>query len=284
MSADVAATPADLVSLREARGLSAEDVHRQIKIHIDQVHAIERGDWAALPGVPFVRGALRSYGRALNIDVGPLLAGIGGESVPTDLKRASSLKEPIRRGGMLGFGNGGSGNGMTWVILSVIVLAAIALFFGRQHDPLDIPSWLSKVAAPAAAPGTSTPSAAAPTSSSSATEASKAAAVEIVVQASATPFSPEQIAITVTPAEGKELSEVPLQIAFSAETQLSLSQADGRVLLTGAQRANSSSALAARGPFTLVLPRHSAVKLNYDGKPVPLDLPAGSATFRAILQ
>jgi cytoskeleton protein RodZ len=281
MSVDVAATPADLIAFREARGVSPEDLHRQIKIHIDQVHALERGDWAALPGLPFVRGALRSYGRALGIDVGPLLAGIGGASMPTDLKRASSLTQPIRRGGMLGFGNGGSGSSITWVILSVVALAAIALFFGRQQEPGELPSWLSKRAAPPQS-STDQPPVVPPVVVAAASAAG--ASVEIGVKASATPYSAEQIAITITPADGQEQAEVPLQLTFLADTQISLSQADGRDLLSGPQRADSTSNLRVKGPITLVLPRYAAVKLRYDGKPVAIDLPAGNTSFRAILK
>lgn len=286
MTVDVAATVQDLVALREARGLTAEDLHRQIKIHIDQVHALERGDWAALPGLPFVRGALRSYGRALDIDVGPLLAGIGGDSVPTDLKRASSLKEPIRRSGMLGFGNGGSGSGVTWIILSVFALAAIALFFGRQHDPSDVPSWLSRRMA-SAPPTATTDVATAPARVAEPAERGEPGegpSLDIAIRASATPFSPEQIAVHVTPAQGKEQSEAALQLRFAADTLVSLSQDDGRNLLSGLQHGDSVSELRVKGPFTLVLPRSAAVRVVYDGRQVPIELPAGNTTFRTVLQ
>jgi len=67
-----------LVAARQARGVSGEDMLRVLKIAPRQLEALERGDWSALPGTPFVRGVLRAYARALEVDVAPLLDTVGG--------------------------------------------------------------------------------------------------------------------------------------------------------------------------------------------------------------
>ncbi|HMN82776.1 MAG TPA: DUF4115 domain-containing protein [Burkholderiaceae bacterium] len=133
----------DLVAAREARGLSTEDVQRQLKLHPRQVRAIEEGDWAALPGTPFVRGTLRNYGKLIEADVSPLLEAVSGASQPAELRRSSSLEEPLYASGMFGFGNGGSGHPWIWMSLLVVGIVALALYFGRDGDVSKIPSWLS---------------------------------------------------------------------------------------------------------------------------------------------
>lgn len=133
----------ELVAAREARGLSTEDVQRQLKLHPRQVRAIEEGDWAALPGTPFVRGTLRNYGKLIEADVSPLLEAVSGASQPAELRRSSSLEEPLHASGMFGFGNGGSGHPWIWISLLVVGIVALALYFGRDGDVSRIPSWLS---------------------------------------------------------------------------------------------------------------------------------------------
>ena len=132
----------ELVAAREARGLSVEDVQRQLKLHPRQVRAIEEGDWAALPGRPFVRGTLRNYGKLVEVDVSPLLEAISGASQPAELRRSSSLEEPLHASGMFGFGNGGSGHPWIWISLLAVGVVALALYFGRDGDVSKIPSWL----------------------------------------------------------------------------------------------------------------------------------------------
>lgn len=77
--------PADLLKAREARGWSRLDVVRQTKFQVRQIAALEEGDYQALPGRSFVRAALRSYGSLLEVDVRPLLDGIGGHAEPAEL-------------------------------------------------------------------------------------------------------------------------------------------------------------------------------------------------------
>ncbi|MBX5464729.1 MAG: helix-turn-helix domain-containing protein, partial [Clostridia bacterium] len=58
---------------REALGLSLEEVQNRTKIRIRYLDALERGDYALLPGEVYARGFLRAYAEVLEIDPQPLL-------------------------------------------------------------------------------------------------------------------------------------------------------------------------------------------------------------------
>ncbi|RME82559.1 MAG: helix-turn-helix domain-containing protein, partial [Caldilineae bacterium] len=59
---------------REARELSLADVEEQIRIRQRFLHALESGDWDALPNEVVARGFIRRYARFLGLDPDELLA------------------------------------------------------------------------------------------------------------------------------------------------------------------------------------------------------------------
>lgn len=87
---------ARLAAAREQRGWSVEQVAAYLKLAPRQVLALERDDHAALPGVPIVRGFVRSYAKLLKIDPAPLLAELGGDSARAEsLAPREGLAEPF---------------------------------------------------------------------------------------------------------------------------------------------------------------------------------------------
>lgn len=62
-------TPGErLRAAREAQGLSIQDVATRTRIAQRQLEAIERDDYAALPGIPYAVGFARAYARAIDVD------------------------------------------------------------------------------------------------------------------------------------------------------------------------------------------------------------------------
>ncbi len=310
------ATIEQLVAVREARGVGAEDMIRALKLAPRQLQALEAGDWAALPGTPFVRGMLRAYARTLEVDIGPLLDTIGASVQPNELKPAGSLDEPLRSGGMLGFGGGGSGNRLVWACLVLLGVLAFALFFGRGADFSGIPSWFeerpatqvgSQAGAPAegvagASAGSTVEAVTLPGAGATAaqggttgTEASPGAAPSGPVPGAA-PGSAAAVAAGA-PAPGAAAAPVPaqglpalapaggapaaateaanqvagtLRLNFANESWVEIKQADGKVLLSGLQRASTSQALTPSGAVTMVIGNAAGVGVEYAGKPVDL--------------
>ena len=142
------ATVQELIAARDARRLGSDDIARILKLAPRQVLALESGDWAALPGLAFVRGTLRSYGRLVDANVDALLQSVTGLDEPSRIEPVASLHQPMPRASMLGFGSGGAGNRLAWGALALLGLIALAFFFARDGDLSRMPSWLSHADAP----------------------------------------------------------------------------------------------------------------------------------------
>lgn len=59
---------AKLRAAREALGLSLAEVATRTRIALRQLEAVERDDYAALPGIPYAVGFARAYARAVDLD------------------------------------------------------------------------------------------------------------------------------------------------------------------------------------------------------------------------
>lgn len=138
------ATPAELAAAREARGMSQIDISHRIKLQIKQVNALEQGQWEALPGRSFVRGALRSYGRLLGVDVAPLLESIGGFAEPAlaPVLGSQPLEATLSRSSGMGFNGGGRGSPLVWVIACLAGVVGLVLYFGSDQDASRFRPWL----------------------------------------------------------------------------------------------------------------------------------------------
>ena len=160
-------TPADLATAREARGMSQVDISQRIKLQVRQVNALEEGQWDALPGKSFVRGALRSYGKLLDVDVAPLLESIGGFAEPSQVSGMRPLDASLSRSSGMGFNGGGRGSPILWVIAGLIGVVALVLYFGSDGESSRIRSWLPSGGAPAGSSSEPAPAPATPSSPSS---------------------------------------------------------------------------------------------------------------------
>jgi len=67
---------ATLRAAREAKGLLPEAVAQITRFSVRQIEALERDDYASLPGITAVRGFVRGYAKFLKLDAEPLLAAL----------------------------------------------------------------------------------------------------------------------------------------------------------------------------------------------------------------
>lgn len=83
-----------LRTAREARGEDTAIVAARLKMRRDQLEAIERGDYAKLPGRTYVLGFVRSYAVYLGLDASALVQRIKDESAADGDVKASALVFP----------------------------------------------------------------------------------------------------------------------------------------------------------------------------------------------
>ncbi|MEO8186007.1 MAG: RodZ domain-containing protein, partial [Burkholderiaceae bacterium] len=73
---------ARLAAQRERAGLSVTDIAATLRLHPNQVRAIEQEDLTRLPALAYVRGFIRSYARVLSLDPEPLLSDLNAKLAP----------------------------------------------------------------------------------------------------------------------------------------------------------------------------------------------------------
>ncbi|MFT3804391.1 MAG: helix-turn-helix domain-containing protein [Burkholderiaceae bacterium] len=308
MTTERISTAEALVAARESRGLSTEDIQRQLKLHPRQVHAIETGDWAALPGLSFIRGTVRNYGKIVGVDVEPLLESISGTTKAAELRSAASLDEPLRPGGMMGFGNGGSGSRWIWALVVLAALIALVLFFGRDADLSKVPSFFGgQGSSESSTSGTAsdgggrvetvpiTPSlgggASAPASGAAmapAPAAGDSAAVPIPQPLLPAPATPAPEATTLAPAASAATPAAPagplLKLSFDADAWIEIRQrSDNKVLTMGTQKAKTTLELPIAAPVSVTLGNAEKIKAEFDGKSLGLKVQPGTGIARLTL-
>lgn len=135
---------ARLRQARELRGESVGEVAFALKLSPRQVVALESDDFAALPGMPFVRGFLRNYARYLALDPAPLLEGVqrlaGEGAVDLSPIKNAEGELPSGRGQRLGPAPVG------WIVLLLLLLVSAGWYFDwfraepqRIESTLDAP-------------------------------------------------------------------------------------------------------------------------------------------------
>jgi cytoskeleton protein RodZ len=137
----LAAVGARLAQLREAKGLSVEDVSSRLKVSPIKLRGLEAGDLSQLPDTTFALGVLRSYAKMVGADPAPMtqvLRREKGVPEPALTMPASSGTDLPR--GKVSLSLGGSAprrrsSSWIWVVaLIVVVLIALAMWHTNSGD------------------------------------------------------------------------------------------------------------------------------------------------------
>jgi len=282
-------TADQLAAAREQRGMGKGEVAQRLKLHPRQLDALERGDWAALPGRAFARGCARSYGRLLGVDVEPLLRSIGGFAESESLKPAATLAAPMPRSGGFGFDGEGKGSKWPWALLGVVGVIAVALFFGRDGDVSKVGSWIGgadeSVSAPADGAGTAPsgaavdpaatpgpaltllPPATAPGAPAGAAPGADAPGAGTVAVAPPAPVPPPPPVVVAPPPPPPP---PPIRLTVRQDAWVDVRQADGRSIFVGTVRPSAPVDLKGDAPFSLTIGNANQVTLEFEGNPVDL--------------
>lgn len=318
-----AQTAGDLTARREAMRLSLPDIAQRLRLHPRQIEALERGDWASLPGPAFVRGALRSYGRMIGIDVTPLLSQVGGAAEV--LRPTGNLGKPMPRRGAFPLDGSAArrGSWLWWILTAIVAAVVLVLFFGRDGDLSQVRSWVGEGGA--AGPGTAAPAGAfpaatgsgnvapAPGPGSGAAEAEPSPGAGPPAQGSMSPppagspsgpasgaavpggtppplvpLSPQGDAAPAaggtTILSGAPGSVAPLRMRFAQDAWVELRGPDGKAVFAGFGRAGEQREFDVAGPVSLTVGNANHVDLAWRGQPVDLKARARDSVARLRLE
>lgn len=303
-SADLSSSPGSrLRRAREARGQSVHEVAFALKLSPRQIEALERDDFAALPGMAFVRGFMRNYARYVGMDAAPLLDEVqrlAGAGSP-DLSPIRNADGDLPSGGSPRRGSFPSG----LVVVVLLVLVAAGWYFDWfQTEPGSSASSQNVELTPSFAPAPMQPiepaTMPAPSGGSATTGAeagaqtppdgvageqaaaggdgvpSPADAVPPVAPDGAVAAAQAEVA-AVAPADAAAGPEAAapvvgnqLSFSFAADSWVEVRDGAGSILHSGTNRAGSSRTVQGTPPFALVVGNAASVTLEFNGQPVDL--------------
>lgn len=244
-----------LAHARAAKGLTVEDVSRQLKLSVAQVHALESDNHVSLPSPIYVRGFLRSYAHFIGADISALLP---ARTVPVADATASSPTAVVQ-GRMMRQQAGAavmeqrSYSRWLWAVgIIACVVAALAYY----EFVLNVPT-----AAPTRVSGDAAKHAEQP---SPAIVSAPATVQAELPQADVVPL----VATSTSP----PVSASPRELHFVFKSNSWVEVIDGADATLHRQRNLAGTELKLKGtpPLQLVVGAASGVRLRYDGKVVDL--------------
>ena len=296
-----------LRAAREAQQLSLADVSGRIKFTEKQIVALETDDYGSLPEGAFLRGLVRSYARALQLDEAPLVAALPQPVAPV-APVTEEVVQPVRLKG-----SGAAISDRTKLVIGMVaglaVVAGIALNLpakkqeaapqsseivlpipasGVAVEPSVAADAASSVSAPEAvvepqpqaapvAPAATTPSApAAPAK----VEAAPVAAPAVVAKPQAAAPAPTAKSDVKEPAQpGGDL-----RLVFDDMSWTEVRDGKGNILLSQRNHPGTEKVLSGAPPFNLVVGNAKSVHLYFRGKEVPLATTPGGSVARLKLE
>lgn len=117
----------DLKALREARGLSLQDIYESTRISVANLDAIENGRYHLLPVPAYTRAFIRSYALAIGAESDILLAAyetyLQSLNAPTQEKQTGSVRRETGR----------HGRWVLWITASALVVVAVIMLLSRGY-------------------------------------------------------------------------------------------------------------------------------------------------------
>ncbi len=262
---------------REAKGMSAAEIAKLLKLSTHQIEALESDDWRRLPWNTIIRGFVRNYARLLNLNPAELMGQLDRQLSPParglEMPKGTNVRIPqegkVERRDYIRIFSG----------LSLLFLAVLAYFF----FPLDL--WK---AAMSGLKGDSSGQRAVLEKNESVRLDARAPATVIVPPAATVLSNETPAAIRPTPVSVPSPKEsdsramtapqtVPgsatgslLKFSFTQPSWVEVRDHTGEIIFSELSQAGSSREVEGRPPFSLVVGNASYVSLQYKGKPVDL--------------
>lgn len=262
---------------REARGMSAAEIAKLLKLSTHQVEALESDDWTRLPWNTIIRGFVRNYARLLNLNPAELMAHLDRQlSPPThglEMPMGTNVRIPqegkAERRDYIRIFSG----------LLLLFLAVLAYFFfpqdlwkaamsGLKGDSSGQRAVLEKpesVLPEARAPATAIVAPAATVLSNETPAMTRA----VSVAAHAVKESDSRASTEPQAAPGNVAGNL-LKFSFAQPSWVEVRDRTGEIIFSELSQAGSSREVEGRPPLSLVVGNASYVSVQYKGKPVDL--------------
>lgn len=238
-----------LLSLREAKGLSLNDVAQSLKFSIRQIEALERDDYQSLQGATFIRGFIRAYARLLRTPPEPLLSRLD-QAIPvaeTEIVVPANMGEATPRPFVDRYQR------VIIAVLFLAVAAAIGSYLWTREEAA------SEAAKPAA---DNTPAVVAQQATTPVTEAAATSGPAPLPPTTTLPVAAE------TPAAVPGEKQIVLE--FDGVSWVEIKDAAQRVVLTGEFQAGARQVAVGRPPFQIWIGMAPNVRVSYGEQKVDL--------------
>lgn len=229
---------------RQRAGLGVTDVAARLRLHPNQVRAIEQEDLTRLPELAYVRGFIRSYARVLNIDPAPILNDLNAKLSPTPATVVDGMADtsgysPVRAAARESMSRrlvvGGA-------VVGLILLGVVGWQTAQQNRQSE------------AAPAASAPAMVGPVAASATVPAAEASSAAAEAPVAVTESS-------VTDAEPASSGSVPrasetaptLLLRFDGASWVEVTDANGKILLSRLSSAGDEHVLDGELPLTVVI-------------------------------
>jgi len=229
---------------RERAGLTVTDVAARLRLHLNQVRALEQENLPALPESAYVRGFLRSYARLLNIDPAPLLADLGAKLAPAVGSVVDGIAQhrdysPVREAAR------------EQISRRLVISGAILLLV-----VLGVLGWYATREAPAVPVLNSAPprTAVVPTATPTAEPATKVVPMDSAAAPAATAAAPAAPAAAAAAEPIELLPPAPtLKLRFAGNSWAEVKDAEGKVLYSQHNAAGTEAAIEGTPPLYVVI-------------------------------
>jgi cytoskeleton protein RodZ len=245
---------ARLAWARQRAGLTVTDIAARLRLHPNQVRAIEQENLSALPELAYVRGFVRSYARVVQVDAEPLLADLNsrlaasGSSVVDGM--ATESDSPVRAAAR-------EQNSKRWVIgLAIVALIALGVigWYANERAKAPAPAAPAASVQPDARVATAPPATAAPAPVPAPAAEVEALLIEPVSTAASEPAAPAAL----------------LRLRFAGPSWLHVVDGSGKAVLSGVQPTGSEHDL--QGPLPLAVTIGDAGKATVEIRGERFDL------------
>ncbi len=288
---------------RLVRGLSIEDVARQLRLAVRQVTALEEDDYDKLAGGTFARGFVRNYAKLLQMDAAPLLQQLDQALPPSAPQTITYQIEGVP------FPSKQKSGSRNLIVAGVIILALLLLIYeiyrgneanianiGKQpsvssetgagaEEATEPPQFQSPDVIPNSDGGADSPSEKATAGEQESTaqlsvpapvlsppparQAAPAVAVPEPVN-TISPRSASQSANTAMASPAANGGANGIRLVFAGESWTEVKDGRGRLLLSRINPRGTEHVLQGTPPFFLTIGNAAEVKLVYNSKPVDL--------------